>query len=117
AGLDRIQQMLVELVGLFEAGELTPLPFTAWDVRCAPDAFRYMSQARHVGKIVLSVPKPLDLEGTVVVTGGTGSLGAVVARHLVGEHGVRHLVLASRRGPDAGGARELVAELGEAGAT
>ncbi len=117
AGLDRIQQMLVELVGLFEAGELTPLPFTAWDVRRAPDAFRYMSQARHVGKIVLSVPEPLDLEGTVVVTGGTGSLGAVVARHLVGEHGVRHLVLASRRGPDAKGARELVAELGEAGAT
>ncbi|MEV5779351.1 SDR family NAD(P)-dependent oxidoreductase, partial [Streptomyces antimycoticus] len=117
AGLDRIQQMLVELVGLFEAGELTPLPFTAWDVRRAPDAFRYMSQARHVGKIVLSVPEPLDLEGTVVLTGGTGSLGAVVARHLVGEHGVRHLVLASRRGPDAKGARELVAELGEAGAT
>ena len=57
-----------------------------------------MSQARHTGKIVLSVPKPLDLEGTVVLTGGTGSLGAVVARHLVGEHGVRHRV--SRAGVD-----------------
>ncbi|MEU0054766.1 beta-ketoacyl synthase N-terminal-like domain-containing protein, partial [Streptomyces sp. NPDC006309] len=55
-------------------------------------------------------------EGTVLVTGGTGSLGALVARHLVVRHGVRHLVLASRRGAEAGGATELVAELSELGA-
>ncbi|MGW2425325.1 type I polyketide synthase [Streptomyces sp. NPDC001709] len=55
-------------------------------------------------------------DGTVLVTGGTGSLGALVARHLVTGYGVRHLVLASRRGPDADGAPELVAELGELGA-
>ncbi|WP_314225532.1 type I polyketide synthase [Streptomyces zaehneri] len=54
--------------------------------------------------------------GTVLVTGGTGSLGVLVARHLVAEHGVRHLLLVSRRGPDAEGAAELVAELGESGA-
>ncbi|MFJ1747936.1 type I polyketide synthase, partial [Streptomyces sp. NPDC088116] len=54
--------------------------------------------------------------GTVLVTGGTGGLGAVVARHLVVEHGVRDLLLVSRRGLDAPGARELVAELGELGA-
>ncbi|WOX16218.1 SDR family NAD(P)-dependent oxidoreductase (plasmid) [Streptomyces sp. N50] len=116
AGPDRIQQMLTELMGLFEAGELNPLPRTAWDVRSAPDAFRYMSQAQHIGKIVLSVPKPLDAQGTVLVTGGTGSLGAVVARHLVTEYGTRHLVLASRRGAEAEGAAELVAELRELGA-
>ncbi|WP_405854124.1 SDR family NAD(P)-dependent oxidoreductase [Streptomyces sp. NBC_01515] len=116
AGPDRIQQMLTELMGLFEAGDLAPLPRTAWDVRSAPDAFRYMSQAQHIGKIVLSVPKPLDAEGTVLVTGGTGSLGAVVARHLVTAYGARHLVLASRRGPEAEGATELVAELRELGA-
>ncbi|MFD8726295.1 type I polyketide synthase, partial [Streptomyces sp. NPDC059629] len=56
------------------------------------------------------------VEGTVLVTGGTGSLGALLARHLVTEHGARHLVLASRRGPDAEGAAELVAELRELGA-
>jgi pimaricinolide synthase PimS1 len=50
--------------------------------------------------------------GTVLVTGGTGGLGAQVARHLVTTHGVRHLVLLSRRGIDAPGAAELVAELG-----
>jgi rifamycin polyketide synthase module 4/5/6 len=57
-----------------------------------------------------------DPDGTVLITGGTGSLGAMVARHLVAEHGVRHLVLASRRGPDAEGAAELAAGLAEAGA-
>ncbi|MFI6094875.1 type I polyketide synthase [Lentzea sp. NPDC051213] len=50
-------------------------------------------------------------EGTVLVTGGTGGLGAELARHLVGERGVKHLVLTSRRGPDAPGALELKAEL------
>ncbi|MEU9250412.1 type I polyketide synthase [Streptomyces sp. NPDC048270] len=50
-------------------------------------------------------------EGTVLVTGATGALGALVARHLVTRHGVRSLVLASRRGPGAEGAQELVAEL------
>ncbi|MCZ7462372.1 type I polyketide synthase [Streptomyces sp. WMMC940] len=65
---------------------------------------------------ISDVPAVFDSEGTVLVTGGTGSLGALVARHLVAEHGVRHLLLVSRRGPDAEGAAELVAELGESGA-
>ncbi|GLW51810.1 hypothetical protein Stsp02_74700 [Streptomyces sp. NBRC 14336] len=116
AGPDRIGQMLAELVSLFEADVLEPLPVTCWDVRRAPDAFRYLSQARHIGKVVLTVPAPLDPEGTVLVTGGTGGLGALVARHLVAEHGVRHLLLASRRGTDAPGAAELVHELRELGA-
>ncbi|WP_246090928.1 type I polyketide synthase [Nonomuraea deserti] len=54
--------------------------------------------------------------GTVLITGGTGGLGALVARHLVTEHEVRNLLLLSRRGPDAPGAAELVAELSELGA-
>ncbi|WP_443080130.1 SDR family NAD(P)-dependent oxidoreductase [Streptomyces sp. P9-A2] len=53
--------------------------------------------------------------GTVLVTGGTGTLGAVVARHLVAAHGVRSLVLTSRRGLEASGAVELKAELEAAG--
>ncbi|MFJ2008598.1 type I polyketide synthase, partial [Streptomyces chartreusis] len=55
--------------------------------------------------------------GPVLVTGGTGGLGAVVARHLVAEHGVRSLVLVSRRGESAAGAGELRAELEAAGAS
>ncbi|MFI0901315.1 SDR family NAD(P)-dependent oxidoreductase [Streptomyces sp. NPDC020983] len=53
--------------------------------------------------------------GAVLITGGTGGLGAALARHLVGRHGVRRLVLASRRGADAPGAAELRAELAALG--
>ncbi|MER7761397.1 SDR family NAD(P)-dependent oxidoreductase [Streptomyces sp. NPDC097619] len=58
----------------------------------------------------------LDPEGTVLVTGGTGGLGGLLARHLVTEHGVRHLLLTSRRGPDTPGADELAVELADLGA-
>ncbi|MFG3056963.1 type I polyketide synthase, partial [Kitasatospora sp. NPDC048239] len=54
--------------------------------------------------------------GTVLVTGGTGGLGALTARHLVTAHGVRHLLLASRRGDRAPGAEELRTELAALGA-
>jgi polyene macrolide polyketide synthase len=54
-----------------------------------------------------------DTDGTVLITGGTGALGRLVARHLVVEHGVRHLLLLSR----TGSADDLVAELAELGAT
>ncbi|MFI6298519.1 SDR family NAD(P)-dependent oxidoreductase [Nonomuraea sp. NPDC050790] len=54
--------------------------------------------------------------GTVLVTGGTGGLGALVSRHLVERYGVRDLVLLSRRGPEAPGAAALRAELEELGA-
>ncbi|GGX29635.1 type I polyketide synthase [Streptomyces lomondensis] len=54
--------------------------------------------------------------GTVLITGGTGALGAALARHLVAEHGVRHLLLTARRGPEAPGAEELRGELEELGA-
>ena len=57
-----------------------------------------------------------NAEGTVLVTGGTGALGGQVARHLVTAHGVRHVLLASRRGAAAPGAAQLAAELSAAGA-
>ncbi|MFD4240889.1 type I polyketide synthase, partial [Streptomyces sp. NPDC058525] len=68
------------------------------------------------GGEVPDVPAVFGAEGTVLVTGGTGALGALVARHLVTRHGVRHLLLASRRGTAAEGVAELVAELTEHGA-
>jgi tylactone synthase len=54
--------------------------------------------------------------GTVLITGGTGSLGAMAAKHLAAVHGVRHLLLLSRRGPAAPGVDELVDELAALGA-
>ncbi|WP_413106119.1 type I polyketide synthase [Streptomyces sp. Inha503] len=116
AGPDRIQEMWGELISLFEGGVLRPLPVRSWDVRRAPEAFRFISQARHTGKVALTIPRRLDGSGTVLVTGGTGGLGALLARHLVVEHGVERLVLTSRRGVEAPGAAELVAELAGLGA-
>ncbi|UOX89593.1 SDR family NAD(P)-dependent oxidoreductase [Amycolatopsis sp. FBCC-B4732] len=116
AGPERLQEILRELAGLFEAGGLTPLPRRTWDLRQVPEAFRFISQARHVGKNVVTLPRPLDPAGTVLVTGGTGTLGARVARHLVTAHGVRRLLLVSRRGPDAPGATELANDLTALGA-
>ncbi|WP_394838006.1 SDR family NAD(P)-dependent oxidoreductase [Pendulispora rubella] len=60
--------------------------------------------------------RPFDPEGTVLITGGTGGLGALVARHLVLAHGVRHLLLLGRRGPEAPGADALTRELAASGA-
>ncbi|MFL6123021.1 SDR family NAD(P)-dependent oxidoreductase, partial [Actinophytocola sp.] len=113
AGPDRIGEMLAELMALFRTGALRPLPVTTWDVRRAAGALRFLGQARHVGKVVLTMPRVIDPTGTVLVTGATGVLGGAIARHLVAEHGVRRLVLASRGGE----APELAAELTERGAT
>ncbi|MFD2768623.1 type I polyketide synthase, partial [Micromonospora eburnea] len=62
-------------------------------------------------------PTVTAFAGTVLITGGTSGLGRLVARHLVSAHGVRRLLLVSRRGRDADGAAELEAELTELGAT
>ncbi|WP_375803578.1 type I polyketide synthase, partial [Streptomyces sp. A012304] len=116
AGSERIGALLAELMELFGSGVLEPVPVRSFDVRRAPEAFRFMSQAKHVGKLVLRMPRALDADGTVLITGGTGTLGGLVARLLVTEHGVRSLVLTSRRGPDAPGADDLTAELTALGA-
>ncbi|MCX4750292.1 SDR family NAD(P)-dependent oxidoreductase [Kitasatospora sp. NBC_01287] len=117
AGPERIGELLAELLALFAEGTIETLPVRTWDVRQAREAFRFVSQARHIGKVVLTVPQPLDPGRTVVITGGTGSLGALTARHLVAEHGVRKLLLLSRRGAQAPGVEQLVVELAELGAT
>ncbi|MFD3588749.1 SDR family NAD(P)-dependent oxidoreductase [Streptomyces sp. NPDC058683] len=59
---------------------------------------------------------PWSAEDVVLVTGASGTLGGLVARHLAERHGVRGLVLASRRGGDAPGMAELAAELRGLGA-
>ncbi|EHD23260.1 MULTISPECIES: type I polyketide synthase [Brenneria] len=55
----------------------------------------------------------LNPDGTVLITGGTGALGKVIAKHLVEHHGIRHLLLASRRGKTAPGANALLKDLAE----
>ncbi len=111
----RLGAILEDVVGQVARGELAALPMTAFDVRDGPEALQFVSQARHVGKVVLTVRRPLDPGGTVLVTGGTGGLGALVAEHLAREHDVRHVLLASRSGAGAEGSAELVDRLAALG--
>jgi len=69
------------------------------------DGIAYAPRLARVGAAV--EPTTLDTNGTVLVTGATGTLGGLVAEHLVAEHGIRHLVLTSRRGLAAPGAEDL----------
>src|SRR6202008_3604045 len=86
AGPDRIAAMLAELMALFAAGALEPLPVKTFDVRCASAAYRFVSQARQIGKVVLTMPDGPGnavlagsggglAGGSVVITGGTGMAG------------------------------------------
>ncbi|MFD9499443.1 type I polyketide synthase [Streptomyces sp. NPDC060035] len=115
AGPDLINEMFRAVMELFADGRVRPNPISVRNIRDARTAFREMSQGRHIGKLVFEMGDGFG-GGTVLVTGGTGGVGALVARHLVIEHGVRSLVLASRRGMAADGAPELVSDLEGAGA-
>ncbi len=109
----------IVLVDLDDAAADVP-----WDALLAADEPQLAVRAGKVSAPRLArVPaaaedavRSIDPAGTVLVTGGTGGLGVVFARHLAARHGVRHLVLVSRRGPAAEGAAELVAELTGLGA-
>ncbi|QBI54874.1 type I polyketide synthase [Streptomonospora litoralis] len=88
-------------------------------LRCGEPEFALRGGVMYVPRLERTAagpPAPPPGEGTVLITGAAGTLGRLCARHLVAEHGVRRLLLASRRGEDADGARELAAELAEAGA-
>ncbi|WP_460494672.1 type I polyketide synthase [Dactylosporangium cerinum] len=74
----------------------------------APRLTRIATSAGDTGPVI-------DPAGTVLVTGGTGTLGSALARHLVTVHGVRHLLITSRRGPAAPGADVLAADLAALG--
>ncbi|MEV0477523.1 type I polyketide synthase, partial [Streptomyces prunicolor] len=110
-----------------------PGRLTLVDVDGRPESLRQVSAALATGEPqiavrdgMLSVPRLAAAPGpatngslgggTVLITGGTGSLGAMLARHLVDRHGVRQLVLLSRRGEQAPGALELRGDLQRAGA-
>jgi acyl transferase domain-containing protein/acyl carrier protein len=104
-----VQEMLQALLVEFVAGRLHPLPARIYPLEQAAEAFRFMAQARHIGKIVLTCAPtgtPIRSDGTYLITGGFGSLGLRVARHLAGR-GARHLALIGRSGavtPEAIGA-------------
>ncbi|MBB4689245.1 type I polyketide synthase [Amycolatopsis jiangsuensis] len=83
-------------------------PFPVLDVRRAKAA---------PGPVVLTVPADPRPAGTVLLTGGTGKLGGVVARHLATTGRAAEVLLTSRSGPSAGGVANLAADLADRGVT
>ena len=119
-----------EVMALFRSGVLSPLPVRAFPAERVVDAFRYMQQARQIGKVVMSfdgariVPQPLlpqkveirfDANGAYLVTGGVSGFGLETARWLA-RNGAGQLVLLSRRGADTPGVDEAVASIVAMGA-
>ncbi|MEL7329977.1 MAG: L-histidine N(alpha)-methyltransferase, partial [Cyanobacteria bacterium J06559_1] len=100
-----IQVMLRSLKQQFDSQKLTPISHRTFPITAAPQAFRYMQQAQHIGKVVLDMQVPsvvdsddspsIKAEGTYLITGGTGGLGLATAKWLVTQ-GAQHMVLLSR---------------------
>jgi len=123
---EMIATMFQHVLNEVEAGRLAPLPVTLFPMEEAEEAFRFMAQARHIGKIVLSrederrqltfasqgVTRP---DASYLVTGGLGALGLRVALWLA-DAGARHIVLAGRQSPKSE-AREIIAQLTLRGVT
>jgi acyl transferase domain-containing protein/acyl carrier protein len=102
-----IASMLTQLMEEFNQGKLDALPYKVFPIEEVSDAFRYMAQAKHIGKVVVSQPEittsSRNLEQLVredssyLITGGLGALGLKVAQWLV-QFGARHITLTGRRG-------------------
>ncbi|WP_240612356.1 type I polyketide synthase [Salinicola lusitanus] len=108
---DLTGELFSEMMTLFADGTLAPLPYIAFGSDRVVEAFRYMQQARQIGKVVVTyerpptmapapardVPLTLDATGSYVVTGGLGGFGLATAEWLAAK-GARRLLLLSRRG-------------------
>ena len=118
--------LLARLMERVAVGEIQPLPVRVFPIGEVSDAFRYMAEARHIGKIALSLSQsaaavaPLTAaasairsDGTYLITGGLGALGLAMARALV-DAGARHVALLGRREPGAE-AHRIITALEQAG--
>ncbi|PQO43784.1 type I polyketide synthase [Blastopirellula marina] len=110
-----IAKLLQELGPQFDSGALRPLPMEVFPVEKSVEAFRHMQQAKHRGKVVIGMARPLGEtslvsdSGTYLITGGLGALGLEVAAWLVSRGG-KHLALASRSGKPSETAAERIAQ-------
>ncbi|ARV59084.1 polyketide synthase [Nostocales cyanobacterium HT-58-2] len=117
-GAEIIPSMLLELMTMFKEGKLKPLPAKVFPITEFVNAFRYMQQAKHIGKVVLSFQNPENCSvrqnGSYLIAGGLGALGLKVAQRLV-EQGAKHLVLTGRSGVKQA-ANEVIKQLEHSGA-
>lgn len=111
-----IQSMFSRLAEEFATGKLSPLPVSSFKATEVVDAFRWMQQGNHIGKVVVTPPQPgISSEATYLITGGTGALGMELAQRLVAE-GARYLVLLGRRLPSEE-VQHAIAQLEKTGVT
>lgn len=112
-----IGEQLDQIRQLVETHHIRPLPYRAFAFDDAPAAFRYMAQARHLGRVVLRFPDVTTVrtDATYVITGGLGGMGLVLARSLA-EQGATHLVLLGRSAPSPD-ARDTIETLRASGTT
>jgi NADPH:quinone reductase-like Zn-dependent oxidoreductase/nucleoside-diphosphate-sugar epimerase/acyl carrier protein len=105
---EHIKRLLTEVSDGLASGEWTPLPAEIYPLTEARAAFRRMQQARHIGKIVLQIPNPLQPRGdrSYLITGGLGAIGLHTAAYLA-QLGAGDIVLTSRRTPDADAQRAI----------
>ena len=110
---DHIKRLLTEVSDGLATGEWTPLPAEIYPLTEARAAFRRMQQARHIGKIVLQIPNPLQPQAdrSYLITGGLGAIGLHMASYLA-QLGAGDIVLTSRRAPDAD-AQRVIEEITE----
>ena len=96
-----IHSALTRAAQAVSSGSFCPLPQIMHQLTNTDSALRQMSQARHVGKVVISTPVVLEprqlRSGSCLVTGGLGSLGSLTARWLI-ENGQQHVTLVGRSG-------------------
>jgi acyl transferase domain-containing protein/7-keto-8-aminopelargonate synthetase-like enzyme/acyl carrier protein len=106
-----------QICALFETGVLRPLPVTTFAIDNAAEAYRFMQQTKHIGKVVLPLGEASTVrdDASYLVTGGLGGLGLKVADYLVSA-GARHLVLAGRSGASPG-ATSAIEEMRRRGAS
>lgn len=102
ADVGRIHRLLGEVSDSLANGEISPVPAEIYPLTEAKTAFRRMQQARHIGKIVLQMPNPLQPrdDRSYLITGGLGALGLHTASYLA-QLGAGDIVLTSRHMPDA----------------
>ncbi|MFI1394009.1 type I polyketide synthase, partial [Streptomyces sp. NPDC020681] len=110
---------LIDLDGAPSSGSLLPTVVASGEAQAAvrDDTVLVPRLARVRRETDAEQSAPRWDQGTLLITGATGALGRILARHLADRHGARHLLLLSRRGADAPGATELRDELAESGVT
>ncbi|MGD1920042.1 MAG: SDR family NAD(P)-dependent oxidoreductase, partial [Pleurocapsa sp.] len=115
---DLITTLFAEIRQKFVSKELSPLPHKVFPIQSADAAFRYMAQAKHIGKVVVSLPANNSIvkkDGSYLITGGFGALGLQVAHWLVAE-GANNLILVGRSQP-SNGAQQQIEKLKQQGVT